>query len=70
MRMKPGMTRSSESRKDVAQICNLPYRRFAIGSALKNLGATECSRTAGYKPAIQQISNLRYVATVQFPDQN
>ncbi len=46
--------------RDVAQICNLLYRRFAIGMAAKNPGALTFSRPAGCKPAIQQIANLRY----------
>ncbi|HWW00072.1 MAG TPA: prepilin-type N-terminal cleavage/methylation domain-containing protein [Candidatus Acidoferrum sp.] len=39
----------------VAQIFNLLYRRFAIGNALPRF-----QRPAGFKPAIQQIENLRY----------
>src|SRR5688572_6143366 len=45
----------------VAQICNLLYRRFAIGSVfpsfLRVLGG---ARAAEYNSAIQQITNLRY----------
>jgi hypothetical protein len=39
----------------VAQICNLLYRGFAIRSASAQFVAP-----AVYKPAIQQIANLRY----------
>jgi hypothetical protein len=39
----------------VAQICNLPYRRFSTCRPLEF-----SSRYADYKSAIQQISNLRY----------
>ncbi len=39
----------------VAQISNLPYRRFPIGKASRR-----SRRGAGWKPAIQQIGNLRY----------
>ncbi len=51
--------------KPVTQVCNLPYRRFAIGAPL------DCQPTratpfdahpAGYKPAKPQIQNLRYLA--------
>jgi hypothetical protein len=47
----------------VAQVCNLLYRRFAIGMLSKPL---ESSKAAGCKPAIQQITNLRY----DFGDRN
>jgi hypothetical protein len=39
----------------VAQICNLLYRGSAIRSA-----SAQSVAPAGYKPAIQQIANLRY----------
>src|SRR5256885_4331722 len=45
----------------VAQICNLPYRRFSIGrvfSVAPHPG--HCRRPAEYNSAIQQIENLRY----------
>ncbi len=46
----------------VAQVCNLPYRRFAIGKTVEIRKRTGCFRRfAGFKPAIQQIKNLRYV---------
>jgi hypothetical protein len=38
---------------DVAQISNLPYRRFPIGSALNGSGAREL-------PDAPQVGNLRY----------
>src|ERR1043166_6139210 len=41
----------------VAQISNLLYRRFLIGKA-----HSAWQPTAGWKPAIRQIGNLRYVA--------
>ena len=48
--------------QEVAQVCNLPYRRFARGNAWN-------ARTrpgnpvagAGCKPAIRQVANLRYI---------
>jgi hypothetical protein len=39
----------------VAKICNLLYRGFAFRSAL-----AQCVAPAVYKPAIQQVANLRY----------
>jgi hypothetical protein len=52
---------TGERRLPVAQISNLPYRRFPIGRPLNGLGARAFRRSAGWKPAIQQIRNLRYV---------
>src|SRR6266545_1431179 len=56
----------------VAQICNLPYRRFSIGrvfSVAPHPG--HCRRPAGYNSAIQQIENLRYeyeISRLRHPD--
>jgi hypothetical protein len=47
----------------VAQVCNLPYRRFAIGGSFARQHAHISAHgvhPAGYKPAKQQIENLRY----------
>jgi len=45
----------------VAQICNLPYRRFVIGRASESFERTgPCPRAAECNSAIQQITNLRY----------
>src|SRR5580765_1488685 len=45
----------------VAQICNLLYRRFAIGRVSELTSERDnLRRQAGSKPAIQQIANLRY----------
>jgi hypothetical protein len=41
----------------VAQVSNLPYRRLPVGSV-----PTQAERPAGWKPAIQQIENLRYAS--------
>jgi hypothetical protein len=49
------MRTASRLPEGVAQIFNLLYRRFSIGS-----GSTSVVRQAGYKPAIRQIENLRY----------
>jgi len=48
----------------VAQVSNLLYRRFPIGSALEQENAVEISRDqqAG-SAAIQQVGNLRYSST-------
>src|SRR5258706_13990831 len=57
----------------VAQICNLPYRRFIIGRASESSsalalaapssgGPAEGGRAAECSSAIQQITNLRYEA--------
>jgi hypothetical protein len=42
-------------RRLVAQTCSLLYRRLLVGRVCSNP-----SRPAGWKPAIQQIGNLRY----------
>ena len=46
----------------VAQSCTLLYRRFEIGKALQRAGAFFVSAvgSAGWKPALRQIKNLRY----------
>src|SRR6266545_4246713 len=45
----------------VAQICNLPYRRFSIGRVFSVARRPRhCRRPAEYNSAIQQIENLRY----------
>src|SRR4026208_1136066 len=55
----------------VAQICNLPYRRFVIGRASESSsaltladpssgGPAEGGRAAECTSAIQQLTNLRY----------
>ena len=45
----------------VAQICNLLYRRFAIGRASGySKAAVVTGRSAECNSAIQQIGNLRY----------
>src|SRR5690242_10660794 len=54
--------------KFVAQIFNLPYRRFAIGCAIKDLDARarlgdQQNAILRYS-AIQQIENLRYVTFI------
>jgi hypothetical protein len=45
---------------DVAQVYNLLYRRLPVGKCGKfeRVGSTQ--RFAGWKPAIQQVVNLRY----------
>jgi len=53
----------SAQRGLVAQICNLPYRRFVIGRGPESSRRTgTCLRAAEYNSAIQQITNLRYAA--------
>jgi imidazolonepropionase-like amidohydrolase len=55
-RVLAGIARAGGTANLVAQICNLPYRGFAVRKALEaSPGA------AGYEPAIQQITNLRYL---------
>src|SRR5262245_12611687 len=44
----------------VAQICNLPYRRIAFCGVGNCQHARIFGRSADYKSAIQQITNLRY----------
>ena len=49
---------SRDSYHPVTQICNLPYRRLAVGRA--PLVRPTCRSAAEYNSAIQQITNLRY----------
>jgi len=62
----------------VAEICNLPYRRFAIGRAYESsstLALTDPSsgaraengRAAECNSAIRQITNLRYANHIRGP---
>ena len=45
----------------VAQVSNLPYRRFPIGRTFGSSGAHEDSHDSqAGSPAIQQVGNLRY----------
>jgi hypothetical protein len=44
----------------VAQIFNLPYRRFLIGSGAKVPDLGICWAARRLKSAIRQIKNLRY----------
>ena len=45
----------------VAQSCSLPFRRFAIGRASANSGASDpANALQDPNPAIRQITNLRY----------
>ena len=54
----------SGSARIVAQICNLPYRRFAIGRLTVLESAVLIGRSAECNSAIQQIANLRYSSAV------
>ena len=59
---RPGLMAGSRRGAGVAQVCNLLYRRFAIGNAgnaPRRPGNPVAG--AGCKPAIQQIENLRYL---------
>jgi hypothetical protein len=48
----------------VAQIFNVPYRRFPAGKAPSVPKPVQIGpRPAGYKPAVQQIPELRYGAS-------
>ena len=47
---------SASGRRLVAQVSNLPYRRLPVGNV-----PVSCERPAGWKPATQQVGNLRYV---------
>ena len=51
----------------VAQICNLPYRRFAIGNHPTSRRPPESRTPAGCRPAIRQIKNLRYAQPPEEP---
>ena len=55
-RVRVGIWFPRDAANLVAQICNLLYRGFPIRRALEAEGAP-----AGYKPAIRQITNLRYL---------
>ena len=49
----------------VAQICNLLYRRFVIGSlSQKFLRVLRYARPAEYNSAIRQITNLCYTCEI------
>jgi hypothetical protein len=45
---------------NVAQICNLLYRRIAFGKASLFVHHPNIKQPADCKSAIQQITNLRY----------
>jgi hypothetical protein len=50
----------------VAQICNLLYRRIAFCAASASASALDLfGRSADYKSAIRQITNLRYEAALR-----
>src|SRR5260221_3190431 len=53
--------RDDQPPSDVAQVSNLPYRRFPIGRPSESPHAPDfsCVSQAG-SPAIQQVGNLRY----------
>src|SRR6266511_2729433 len=51
----------------VAQICNLPYRRFVIGRASEIPRIGSCRRAAECNSAIRQITNLRYAKHIHAP---
>jgi hypothetical protein len=44
----------------VAQVCNLPYRRFLTGRVLKWRDRRKVSRVAEFNSAIRRIKNPRY----------
>src|SRR5688572_13634409 len=52
--------------RDVAQICNLLYRRLAACERTESSERMrKIGRPADCKSAIQQIANLRYIGVVQ-----
>ncbi len=56
----PGRRAQRSNCRPVAQICNLPYRRFEIGKPLERPKILEYEEPADCNSAIQQIANLRY----------
>ena len=63
-----GSVSAFEQGLEVAQVSNLLYRRFPIGSAWLVRMRPEMSHgSLAGSPAIQQVGNLRYVKTAMLP---